>query len=74
MTALGLLLGGFFVLLAIGAPISVAMGMGAVLAVVLGTDLPLVVVGQRMLVILDSFPSWHCRSSSLPACSWRRAE
>ena len=32
------------------------MGMGAVLAVVLGTDLPLVVVGQRMLVILDSFP------------------
>ena len=56
MTALGLLLGGFFVLLAIGAPISVAMGMGAVLAVVLGTDLPLVVVGQRMLVILDSFP------------------
>jgi C4-dicarboxylate transporter DctM subunit len=56
MTALGLLLGGFFVFLTIGVPISVAMGMGAVLAVVFGTNLPLVVVGQRMLVILDSFP------------------
>jgi C4-dicarboxylate transporter DctM subunit len=56
MTALGLLLGGFFFLLTIGVPISVSMGMGAVLAVVFGTNLPLVVVGQRMLVILDSFP------------------
>ena len=55
MTALGLLLGGFFLSLLIGAPIAVAMGIGAVVAVLFGTDLPLVVVGQRMLVILDSF-------------------
>jgi C4-dicarboxylate transporter DctM subunit len=32
------------------------MGMAATAAVLLATDLPLVVVGQRMLVILDSFP------------------
>jgi C4-dicarboxylate transporter DctM subunit len=56
MTALVLLLVGFFALLALGAPIAVAMGMGAIIAVAFGTNLPLVVVGQRMLVILDSFP------------------
>ena len=56
MTALVFLLIGFFALLALGVPIAVAMGMGAVFAVLFGTDLPLVVVGQRMLVILDSFP------------------
>jgi tripartite ATP-independent transporter DctM subunit len=55
MTALVLLLTGFFALLIIGAPIAVAMGIGAVIAVIFGTNLPLVVVGQRMLVILDSF-------------------
>lgn len=56
MLVLTLLLAGFFVLLLLGVPIAAAMGMGAILAVTLGTNLPLVVVGQRMLVILDSFP------------------
>src|SRR5262249_2315121 len=32
------------------------MGMASAAAVLIGTDLPIVVVGQRMLVILDSFP------------------
>jgi C4-dicarboxylate transporter DctM subunit len=56
MTVLGILLGVFLLLLALGVPIAVAMGMGAVAAVVLATDLPVVVVGQRMMSILDSFP------------------
>lgn len=55
MTALFLLLMGFFVFLILGVPIAVSMGMGAIIAV-LSTNLPLVVVGQRMMVILDSFP------------------
>lgn len=56
MTVLALLLGVFLLLLALGVPIAVAMGMGAVAAVTLATDLPVVVVGQRMMSILDSFP------------------
>jgi len=56
MTVLGILLGVFLVLLVLGVPIAVAMGMGAVAAVVLATDLPVVIVGQRMMSILDSFP------------------
>jgi C4-dicarboxylate transporter, DctM subunit len=56
MTVLAILLGVFLLLLVFGVPIAVAMGMGAVAAVVLATDLPLVVVGQRMMSILDSFP------------------
>jgi len=55
MTALLLLLGGFFFFLTLGVPIAFAMGLGAILSV-LSTNLPMVVVGQRMLVILDSFP------------------
>ena len=55
MTALALLLSGFFLFLVLGVPIAFAMGLGAVLAV-LSTNLPLVIVGQRMMVILDSFP------------------
>jgi len=56
MTVLGILLGVFLLLLVLGVPIAVAMGMGAVMAVVLATDLPIVIVGQRMMSILDSFP------------------
>jgi len=56
MTVLGILLVVFLVLLALGVPIAVAMGMAAIAAVSLATDLPIVVIGQRMLSILDSFP------------------
>jgi C4-dicarboxylate transporter DctM subunit len=56
MTVLGILLGVFLVLLALGVPIAVAMGMGALAAVVFATDLPVVIISQRMMSILDSFP------------------
>ena len=56
MTVLAILLGVFLLLLVLGVPIAVAMGMGVVAAVLLATDLPIVVVGQRMMSILDSFP------------------
>lgn len=55
MTVLAVLIGLFFLLLAIGLPIAVAMGIASA-AAVLVSGLPLVAVGQRMLVILDSFP------------------
>jgi C4-dicarboxylate transporter, DctM subunit len=56
MTVFLLLAGVFVGLMAIGVPIAIAMGLGATAAVFFGTDLPLVIVGQRLLVILDSFP------------------
>lgn len=56
MTVLAILLGVFLLLLVFGVPIAVGMGLSAVAAVVFATDLPVVVVGQRMLSILDSFP------------------
>ena len=56
MTVLGILLGVFLLLMALGVPIAVAMGMASVAALTIATDLPIVAVGQRMLVILDSFP------------------
>ncbi len=56
MTLLAILLGGFLLLIAFGVPVAVSMGVAAIAAVLVATDLPLVVVGQRMLVILDSFP------------------
>jgi len=56
LTVLGILLGVFLLLMALGVPIAVAMGMASVAALTIATDLPIVAVGQRMLVILDSFP------------------
>ena len=56
MTVLGILLGVFLLLMALGIPIAVAMGVASVAALFIATDLPMVAVGQRMLVILDSFP------------------
>lgn len=46
----------FLVLLILGVPVAVSMAIASIGAIALGTDLPMVVVGQRMLVILDSFP------------------
>ena len=56
MTVLAILLGGFLALIALGVPVAVAMGVAGAGAIWLATNLPMVVVGQRMLVILDSFP------------------
>lgn len=56
MTVLAILLGVFLLLMVLGIPIAVSMGVASVSALLLATDLPLVTVGQRMLVILDSFP------------------
>lgn len=56
MTILGILLGVFLLLLVLGVPIAVAMGMAAVAAVGLATDLPMVIIAQRMMSILDLFP------------------
>ena len=46
----------FLALLVLGVPVAVGMGVAGAVAVWVGTNLPVVVVGQRMLVILDSFP------------------
>jgi tripartite ATP-independent transporter DctM subunit len=56
MTVVAILVGVFLFLLVFGIPVAVSMAVGAILAILLATDLPIVVVGQRMLVILDSFP------------------
>lgn len=56
MTVLAILLSGFLTLIALGVPVAVAMGVAGAGAIWLATNLPMVVVGQRMLVILDSFP------------------
>lgn len=56
MVTLGILLGSFLMLLVMGVPIAVGMGIASIAAVVFSTDIPAVIVGQRMLAILDSFP------------------
>jgi C4-dicarboxylate transporter DctM subunit len=56
MSILGLLIIVFLLLLIFGVPVAVSMAFASLAVIVIGTDLPLVVVGQRMLVILDSFP------------------
>ena len=44
------------VLMAFGLPISVSLGMSAVIALLLGGNISLIAVTQRMLVGVDSFP------------------
>lgn len=56
MGVLGILVVVFLGLITFGIPVAVSMGIASIAAITLGTDVPLVVVGQRMLVILDSFP------------------
>jgi tripartite ATP-independent transporter DctM subunit len=56
LSVLAILIGVFLLLMAFGIPIAVAMGLASVSALLIATDLPIVAVGQRMLVILDSFP------------------
>ncbi|MGB7258037.1 MAG: TRAP transporter large permease [Pseudolabrys sp.] len=56
MNFLAFLIITFLVLLILGVPVAVSMAIASIGAIALGTNLPMVVVGQRMLVILDSFP------------------
>lgn len=44
------------VLMAIGVPVAFSLGLAGVIALVLGSTIPLTVVPQRMLVNIDSFP------------------
>ncbi|MBL8699128.1 MAG: TRAP transporter large permease [Alphaproteobacteria bacterium] len=53
---LGLMAIVFFVLLAIGAPVAVAMGLTGAIAVVLIGDIPPQVIAQRFVTGVDSFP------------------
>ena len=53
---IGLMLGLLTVFLAIGMPISHAMGLSAVLALALEGDIPLLLLAQRFYDALDSFP------------------
>ena len=46
----------FLVLMILGVPVAFATGVSAVLAVFLASDLPLVLVVQRIYNSLDSFP------------------
>lgn len=53
---LGLMAIVFFVLLAIGAPVAVAMGLTGAVAIVLIDDIPYEVIAQRFVTGVDSFP------------------
>ena len=52
---ISLLFGSFFVLLVMGLPIAIAIGL-TVLVVLYTFDIPLIVATQRMLAGTDSFP------------------
>ncbi len=56
MSALEILVFAFLTLLFLGIPVAISMGIASIAAIAFGTNLPMVVVGQRMLAILDSFP------------------
>jgi tripartite ATP-independent transporter DctM subunit len=53
---IGVILGFFFLLLTIGAPIAVGLGLAGAAGIVWCKDLPLMLLPQRMLVASDSFP------------------
>lgn len=46
----------FIVLVLIGAPIAIGLGLSSMIAIYLGTNLPLVLIPQRMFTAADSFP------------------
>ncbi|GHV34993.1 hypothetical protein FACS1894187_06750 [Synergistales bacterium] len=46
----------FAILVVIGAPIAIVLGMSSVTAIFFGSNLPLTVVAQRMFTAADSFP------------------
>lgn len=50
------LLGGFVILILVGAPISLSLGVSSVMALIVKGSIPMVTVLQVMLTPLDSFP------------------
>lgn len=52
----GLLFGSFFVLMFLGVPIAVALGLAAVIAIVAGLNSSLIVTAQSMFNGINSFP------------------
>jgi len=73
MSVLGYLVIIFLLLLAVGVPVAVSMAIASIAAIAFGTDLPMVVVGQRMLAILDSFPFLALPFFVAAAYSWTAA-
>jgi len=51
-----ILLVSFFLFLALGFPVAIALGLSSVLGLIFRPGIPLVVVVQRMFVAVDSFP------------------
>lgn len=51
-----LLLATFFIFLALGFPIAVALGLGSYIGLLTQPSIPLLVIAQRMFVSVDSFP------------------
>lgn len=47
---------GFIVIIVLGAPIAIALGASSMIAIYMGTNLPLLLVPQRMYAAADSFP------------------
>lgn len=52
----GLLFGSFFVLMFLGVPIAVALGLAAVIAILTGLNSSLIVTAQSMFNGINSFP------------------
>ncbi|MDK2822017.1 MAG: C4-dicarboxylate transporter, DctM subunit [Clostridia bacterium] len=53
---MGLLFGLFGVFLILGIPIAISIGLAALLTLAISTNVPLVVIAQRMYAAVDSFP------------------
>lgn len=51
-----ILLVSFFIFLALGFPVAIALGLSALLGLISHPGIPLVVIVQRMFVAIDSFP------------------
>ena len=51
-----ILLISFFLFLALGFPVAIALGLSSVLGLILQPGIPLVIIVQRMFVAVDSFP------------------
>ncbi len=63
------LLGAFALLLLVGAPIGVALGLASMFGLEFFSAVPLEVTAQRMIAGIRSFPCSPSRSTSSPAPS-----
>lgn len=52
---IAIFIGSFLLLLLIGVPIAFAMGIGSIIGLITGTDVPIALIAQRMFVGVDSF-------------------